>query len=427
MTRDGQAAGLGFDATTRSVMPSAGVVEARLLRHGEVAHFGKRGVRGQADVPLTARGRSQHQALTRWLAAHTEPPELVICSDLSRCRELGQAIADAHRVPLVLDPRLREQDMGQWEGCTWSEISAEHGRAVNDYWDDYVNAAPPGGESLSGLAQRALAAWQEHVLADALHEGSTRRVVLVSHIGVIRSLLCHALGLGLDQALRFSPAAASVSSLLLAQAGAVLQGLGERPWMLDAPAPERPLSACPRIALSGSAGTGKSTLGRRLADALGVPFIEEPMRARLEDGLNLHSMSHSDLRALMLEIWAEQRAAEDDATEGFVADRSSADFAAFWIHYGFHHDAEDTEPRMAEWLAALPRYDRVLLCPWGVLPLVNDGIRSTNRWIQFMFQSLVEGLLSRHAAPGQVLSVPPTVDLEQRVGAVLEALQVAQA
>ena len=41
----------------------------------------------------------------------------------------------------------------------------------------------------------------------------------------------------------------------------------------------------PRLGLSGSAGTGKSTLGRALAAALDVPYLPEGMRSRLEAGL----------------------------------------------------------------------------------------------------------------------------------------------
>ncbi|MCB9897178.1 MAG: histidine phosphatase family protein [Planctomycetes bacterium] len=413
----GQAAGDAFDATTRRVMPEHGVVHARLLRHGEVDGFERREVRGQIDAALTPRGLRQHERLVAWMAATEGRPDVVLCSDLSRCRDLGARLADATGADLVLDARWREQDMGAWEGRTWAEISAEHGPLVNDYWDDYVRRAPPGGESLEQLAARVLAAWRAQVL-DAAHE----RVWLVSHVGVLRVLLCDALGLPIGDALRFAPSAASCTSLALAAAGAVLQGMGERPWFdasfLRPAAPEGP----PRIALSGSAGTGKTTLGRSLAEALSVPFLEEPMRARLEDGLDLHTLTHAQMRTLLLELWEHQRAAEDAAADGFVADRSSADYAAFWIHYGFHHDAADTEPRMTRWLAHLRRYDRVVLLPWGVLPLEHDGVRSTNRWIQFMFQSLVEGLLNRHAPVERLLRLGDETDLVARRDAVLGTL-----
>lgn len=411
MTR-GHAAGKTFDAPTRAVMPDEGSLEVHLLRHGVVEGFADRVVRGHLDAALSPEGRMQHEQLAQWFARCEAPPDRIVSSDLSRCVDLAQRVSDATGVPFSTTRQLREQSMGDWEGRTWQDLTEEFGPAVNDYWDDYVNSRPPCGESLGDAATRIRAWWEE---ATAQHDGS--RLLLVTHSGVIRILLCEALGLPLEDALRFAPPAASHTRLQLAAAGAVLSGMGERPWLGTAAAPVcRELGAAPRIALSGSAGTGKTTLGRRLAEHLGLPFIEEGMRTRLEAGLDLHLLDHAQLRALLLELWREQCAAEDAATDGFVADRSAADFAAFWIYYGFHHEEAETDSFVDEVLQRLATTDRVLLLPWGVLPLQSDGVRSTNRWVQFMFQSIVEGLLDRHAQPERLLRVPAEVEsLEGRV------------
>lgn len=174
----------------------------------------------------------------------------------------------------------------------------------------------------------------------------------------------------------------------------------------------------PRVALSGSAGTGKSTLGHALAGRLGVPYLPEGMRRRLERGLDLHALDHATLLALVAELWEEQRAAEDAAVAeagGFVADRSSVDYAAFWLHYRFGEDPGATEAFFADTLARVPSYDRIVLLPWGVLPLVADGVRSSNRWIQRHFQATVEGLLFREVGPPRLLVLPPLHDLGERL------------
>jgi nicotinamide riboside kinase len=314
--------------------------------------------------------------------------------------------------------------MGEWEGRSWAELTREHGALVTAWWEDYAHMRPPGGESLADLSLR-LRAWREQRLPALVG----RRVVLVTHVGVIRVLLCDLLDLPLDQALRFSPAAASHTALTLAEAGAVVTALGERPWLAgvatgqQTPTAGTPsLPERPRLALSGSSGTGKTTLGRRLADALGVPFLEERMRIRLSSGLDLHGLDLGDFQRLLVELWEEQDTAEREAKQGFVADRSAADHAAFWIHYGMIHDQDATGPWMERLLARLHDYDRVLLFPWGVLPLREDGVRSTNRWVQFQFQVTLEGLLQRHMRPERRLDVPAVQDLEQRLAHVLDAL-----
>ena len=180
-----------------------------------------------------------------------------------------------------------------------------------------------------------------------------------------------------------------------------------------------------RLALSGSAGTGKTTLARRLAADLDLVYVEEGMRRRLNDGLDVHAQSPAQHAALITELWEEQLATELEhlaAGRGVVADRSPLDYAAFWLHYDLHHDRETTERFFERAAEAARGYDRILLTPWGVLDLEADGVRSTNRWIQLRYQALVEGVLLRWAAPEQVLRVPDTADFEQRVAAVRREL-----
>lgn len=152
-----------------------------------------------------------------------------------------------------------------------------------------------------------------------------------------------------------------------------------------------------RIAISGSAGTGKSTLARRLAAELGLPYIGEGMREYLErTGRTLHDVGHDGLRDLILTLWEERRAAEAAAPDGFVADRGAYDYAAFWMYYHLAAWDPATDDFMAEVLSPR-RYDHIYVLPWGAIPLVADGVRSPNPWTQLHLQLLIEGVLKRHA------------------------------
>ena len=99
-------------------MPDDAALRLLLLRHGDVHGLRRRGVRGQADVPLSTEGRRQHAVLVEQLRDHEQPPQLVLCSDLSRCHDLGTRLAQSSGAELVVDARLREQHMGAWEGLT---------------------------------------------------------------------------------------------------------------------------------------------------------------------------------------------------------------------------------------------------------------------------------------------------------------------
>lgn len=185
---------------------------------------------------------------------------------------------------------------------------------------------------------------------------------------------------------------------------------------------ERALVSATRIAMSGSAGTGKTTLGRRYAEEHGLCYVEEGMRRRIEGGFKLYELDERGHRELMREMWSEQREAEERATQGFVSDRSSVDFAAFWLHYNLVDAEDETREFLDEMAACEARYEAVLLLPWGALPLNADGVRSTNRWLQLKYQTLVEGLHARWTRPERLHRIPSTDDFEARLSFVREAL-----
>ncbi len=203
-----------FDAATERILPSSRVCRVHLFRHAEVVGAGERLCRGQIDVPLSPRGEQQTLATaTRWRG----PYDRVYTSDLQRCEALAHQLQGGS--PLVSTPRLREQNMGDWEGVSWAELTQRDPTGTSAYWNDYVNARPPGGESFGALCDRVTAWW-----SDEQPEGN---IAIVTHIGCIRALVCSWLGLGAHEGLRFAPDYASHSECLLADAGVVIVRFGE--------------------------------------------------------------------------------------------------------------------------------------------------------------------------------------------------------
>lgn len=100
-------------------------------------------------------------------------------SPLRRCRDLAVRL---HAQPII-DSRLAEMDFGAWEGRRWDDIP----RAELDAWAaDVAGYAPPDGESPRQLQQRAL---------DFVASLNVPEAVIVTHAGVIRTLLAHWQGL----------------------------------------------------------------------------------------------------------------------------------------------------------------------------------------------------------------------------------------
>ncbi|OIR08209.1 alpha-ribazole phosphatase [mine drainage metagenome] len=142
---------------------------------------------GVSEVPLADTFQTEAERVHRALPLG---PRLVVSSPSKRCLSLARVLAGDG--PVATDPRLHELNFGAWEGRHWDDLP----RADVDAWSaDFVNRAPPGGESFTQLAARA-----EACLADLLQRHSGETLVLVTHGGVIRALLAPRSGLALRDA-----------------------------------------------------------------------------------------------------------------------------------------------------------------------------------------------------------------------------------
>jgi broad specificity phosphatase PhoE len=153
-----------------------------LIRHAESTWNAERRWQGHGDPPLSDRGRAQASALAQELAH--EPIDVIFSSDLCRAVETAAIVGETHDLCPELNPRLRELDIGKWEGLTRDEIERTSGDALRCFDAGNLDVRPGAGENLRELEQRAHSIVNELVGA---HPG--RRLAVVTHLGVIRALL----------------------------------------------------------------------------------------------------------------------------------------------------------------------------------------------------------------------------------------------
>jgi broad specificity phosphatase PhoE len=142
-----------------------------LARHGETEWNRELRFQGHADEPLNDTGRRQAGELAARLS--TEPIAAVYASDLRRASETAEIVARTLDLPFRLDSRLREIDVGSWQGRTREEID---GAA----WD---------GETYDRHRLRVVAAVREIARS---HPGDC--VLVVAHGGTLRRVQEAALG-----------------------------------------------------------------------------------------------------------------------------------------------------------------------------------------------------------------------------------------
>jgi alpha-ribazole phosphatase len=197
-----------------------------LMRHGETAWNAAGRLQGQSDPPLSVCG--QGQALTLAQAVATEAVQAVYSSDLQRARETSHRVATVLGLPVQCDVRWREMAFGSWEGLSWEQIQQHHSVALSAWQADPLHIAPPGGETLEQVYTRVRTALTCLVAAHQAHT-----VILVSHGGPLRLLLCLALGLPPEAHWRFLLDPGSLSALHLDARGAVLTRLNYIPSMAE--------------------------------------------------------------------------------------------------------------------------------------------------------------------------------------------------
>jgi probable phosphoglycerate mutase len=179
-----------------------------LLRHGRTAHNAGGVMQGQLDVALDEVGRAQALAVAVVLAEAS--PVAVFSSDLARARDTGQVLADAAGAPLTLDVRLRELDLGSWQGLTLDEAEQRYPEQY-DAWRAGDDVARGGGETYRQAGERVAACLEEALLA--VPEGRT--LVAVTHGGTARAALGVLLEVEPARWGRFSPLGNTCWSVLV--------------------------------------------------------------------------------------------------------------------------------------------------------------------------------------------------------------------
>jgi alpha-ribazole phosphatase len=155
-----------------------------LIRHAPVD--GVKGAIHANDAPADLGDRGRLEALRRCLprgaASYASPARRTV----ETARALGLE-------PELL-PEFGEQDFGDWTGRRHDELGADGGEAYARFWSDPARGRPPGGESFEEQVAR---------VRQGLARISIGSATLVVHSGTIRAVLCIALDLTPQAALRF--------------------------------------------------------------------------------------------------------------------------------------------------------------------------------------------------------------------------------
>jgi probable phosphoglycerate mutase len=154
-----------------------------LLRHGPTAWNLDKRIQGRRDIPLDR----EHFEVRPWRAVldANGPWDRIVTSPLRRARETAQLLYPG-RSP-EMDDGLAEQDWGEWTASRIADIRRDFPGGIEAQEARGWDFTPPGGESRRHVLDRALGA------ICRAGAGDGQRILMVTHLGIIKIVLNHLL------------------------------------------------------------------------------------------------------------------------------------------------------------------------------------------------------------------------------------------
>ena len=158
-----------------------------LIRHAEAEGNLYRRIHGHYNGDITQKGHKQIALLAERF--REVPIDALYASDLRRTQKTAGSILKYHELPLNIDARLKEVDMGVWEDTPWGNIAYDDPEQMLYFSNDPAKWDVKGGEPFEHLKNRLTCVVTE--LAEK-HDGQT--IALFSHGMAIRSFLSGLMG-----------------------------------------------------------------------------------------------------------------------------------------------------------------------------------------------------------------------------------------
>ena len=156
-----------------------------LIRHGQSEANKEHIIQGHKDSSLSDIGREQAKTAGEKLLESKILFDAVYSSDLSRASETAKIITEVLRIKeIAFDERLREMNLGDYEGRNSKELTEEENAFLNSCWDDH-SIRVPNGETNSEFSHRIKETFEEIVASG--DDDST--ILVVAHGGSLYHIL----------------------------------------------------------------------------------------------------------------------------------------------------------------------------------------------------------------------------------------------
>lgn len=205
-----------------------------LIRHGATEGDEIKRYKGSIDVHLSSKGAEQISKSSDFIMGHVQKAALlrrqsylndihgkvsiqgmdkkgliaVYSSPLQRALRSANILSEPFGIKPIEVSEIRERSFGVWEGMTFLEIKEKYPDEFAKWTSNPLKYSPPDGESTLEARDRVIKAVEEII---DNHRTDGESIAIMAHGGVNRIILCHFLGIPLENIFRIEQDYASVN------------------------------------------------------------------------------------------------------------------------------------------------------------------------------------------------------------------------
>jgi len=187
------------------------------LRHGETEYGEVKRYLGHTDCKLSKKGIKDAKNLAYIFDESEVVINSIFSSDLIRCKSTVNIVFPEREVTFLKN--LREIDMGALDGLTFDDVKNKYPEIYKKRGENIAEFIPLNGESFRQCQQRAIRVFNQIISAT---EGN---VVICSHAGFIRVLLCSFLKIDLKEIFTIKQDYGCINIIISEEANISVEGI----------------------------------------------------------------------------------------------------------------------------------------------------------------------------------------------------------
>ncbi|WP_125153888.1 histidine phosphatase family protein [Clostridium rectalis] len=153
-----------------------------ITRHGQTLWNTEKRMQGWKDSPLTETGLEQAKALRKRLN-HINI-DIIYSSPIGRAFKTAEIIKAGRDIPIFVDNRIKELNMGIWEGMNQEEIKELYDKELYYFWNEPHKYKPYGGETFYQVRDRV-----GDFIDEILKNNLGKSILVVTHTIALKSIM----------------------------------------------------------------------------------------------------------------------------------------------------------------------------------------------------------------------------------------------